>query len=618
MSEDGSPTPFSLTLNATDADVADTLTWSISTPAAKGTADASGTGLSKAITYTPNADYNGSDSFVVQVSDGTLTDTITVSVTINPEKDAPVITESDPASVSMSEDGSPTPFSLTLNATDADVADTLTWSISTPAAKGTAGASGTGTSKAITYTPTANYNGSDSFVVQVSDGTLTDTITVNVNIAPQDDPLVIATPISDVTVDENSPDTVIDLSTVFSDVDNDNSAITKTIASNSNPSLVTAAITGNTLTLDYQENQIGTSVVGVLGTSGGKTVTDEFIVTVNPRYYQIDGLVTYSDKGIPVSNVTVTLTGTLYGDNTAITGSTGDYTFNNIRRDGYESVPSKPSEPEDIAFLSATDASLIARYAVGLLDFNEFQKMAADSTINGEITGLDASRLARYKVGLISYLNDRNISWVFSPGSRVYNPLESDQNGQNFSAILLGDVSGNYTGGPLRDTQAMEKSVKVDLTGGSTLAFPIVLEQDHEIQGIDIVIEFDEEIMDAADVTLTGTLLEDHGYDMVFNKNEGRVSIAIYAVNTLFKGRGTVGYVHFNVTERKGETTVIFKEFKVNEQSVFAGQYPEDPCDVRYDLTEDGRVDARDAIDAARNGMLAEMIQALRCICGGR
>ena len=104
-----------------------------------------------------------------------------------PANTAPVITESDPVPVTMSEDGSPTPFSLTLNATDAQN-NTLTWSISTAALHGTASATGTGNSKAIGYTPALNYNGSDSFVVQVSDGNGgTDTITVNVAIAAVND-----------------------------------------------------------------------------------------------------------------------------------------------------------------------------------------------------------------------------------------------------------------------------------------------------------------------------------------------------------------------------------------------------------------------------------------------
>ncbi len=139
MSEDGSPTAFALTLHASDADAGDTLTWSILTAAAHGTATATGTGASRVIGYTPITGYNGTDSFIVQVSDGHGgTDTITVNVTIGAVNYAPVITESDPQAVSMSEDSAPTAFGLTLHATDADPEDTLTWSILTGAANGTA------------------------------------------------------------------------------------------------------------------------------------------------------------------------------------------------------------------------------------------------------------------------------------------------------------------------------------------------------------------------------------------------------------------------------------------------------------------------------------------------
>ena len=102
----------------------------------------------------------------------------------------PVITEGASTSVTMDEDGSPTAFSLTLHATDADTGDTITWSISSGASNGTASVSGTptGTSQVISYTPTANWNGSDSFVVEVSDGIDgTDTITVNVTVSPRND-----------------------------------------------------------------------------------------------------------------------------------------------------------------------------------------------------------------------------------------------------------------------------------------------------------------------------------------------------------------------------------------------------------------------------------------------
>jgi hypothetical protein len=104
-------------------------------------------------------------------------------ITVTDVNEAPVITEGPSISVTMSENNTPILFSLTLNATDEDTADTLTWSISSPASNGIASASGTGSSKTIGYMPNTNYTGSDSFVVQVSDGNGgIDTITVDVTI----------------------------------------------------------------------------------------------------------------------------------------------------------------------------------------------------------------------------------------------------------------------------------------------------------------------------------------------------------------------------------------------------------------------------------------------------
>ena len=81
-------TAGSITLHATDVDSA-TLNWSISSQGSKGSASVSGSGFSQVVSYTPNTDQNGSDSFTVQVSDGSLTDTITVNVTINAVNDSP-------------------------------------------------------------------------------------------------------------------------------------------------------------------------------------------------------------------------------------------------------------------------------------------------------------------------------------------------------------------------------------------------------------------------------------------------------------------------------------------------------------------------------------------------
>jgi PKD repeat protein len=194
MDEDGSPDDFSLTLNATDPDEADSnMGWSISTGASNGTATVDTVkAASKSISYAPNADFNVSDSFVVRVTDSSsLTADIQVSVTVDSQPDDPEITEGPgPQAVVMDEDGSPTAFNLTLNATDGDeLASGLGWSITDDPNNGFATVgSGSGASQAISYTPNADFHGSDSFEVTVTDSTFsTDEITVNVTVRPIND-----------------------------------------------------------------------------------------------------------------------------------------------------------------------------------------------------------------------------------------------------------------------------------------------------------------------------------------------------------------------------------------------------------------------------------------------
>ena len=71
------------------------------------------------------------------------------------------------------------------------------------------------------------------------------------------------------------------MSTLFTDVDNDDDAIALSVVGNTNQSLVTAIINDKNLTLDYLPNQSGTAHITVRGISNGKTVDETFAVTVN-------------------------------------------------------------------------------------------------------------------------------------------------------------------------------------------------------------------------------------------------------------------------------------------------------------------------------------------------
>ncbi|MGE8501468.1 MAG: retention module-containing protein [Pseudomonas sp.] len=114
-------------------------------------------------TYTPSANYNGSDSFTVTLDDGKggVIDAV-VSITVNPVNDVPT---SSPVNLITVEDNAVT---AKVYANDVD-GDTLTYSI----ANGDAPQHGTVTLQAdgtFTYTPAKDYNGSDAFTVTIDDG----------------------------------------------------------------------------------------------------------------------------------------------------------------------------------------------------------------------------------------------------------------------------------------------------------------------------------------------------------------------------------------------------------------------------------------------------------------
>jgi hypothetical protein len=125
------------------------------------------------LTYTPDADFNGSDSFTFVVNDGSTNSApATVSITVNPVNDSPVAQD---VSVSTAQDSS---VAVTLDGSDID-GDSLTYSIVSGPSDGTV----TGSGANRTYTPDSGFVGSDSFVYSVSDGVASDQATVSITVS---------------------------------------------------------------------------------------------------------------------------------------------------------------------------------------------------------------------------------------------------------------------------------------------------------------------------------------------------------------------------------------------------------------------------------------------------
>ncbi len=135
-------------------------------------------------TYTPAPDFNGTDSFTYTASDGTaVSNAATVTITVTAVNDAPMAIN-DTASTT---EETAVSGAVLGNDLDVEAGTTLTATLDAGPANGTVTLAANGT---FTYTPAANFSGTDSFTYTASDGAAvsnvaTVTITVTgVNDAP--------------------------------------------------------------------------------------------------------------------------------------------------------------------------------------------------------------------------------------------------------------------------------------------------------------------------------------------------------------------------------------------------------------------------------------------------
>jgi hypothetical protein len=168
-----------ITLTGSDAD-ANPLTYAVVAGPAHGTLS----GVPPNLTYTPAANYNGSDSFSFKVNDGLVDSPVAVvTITVTPVNDPPV---ANAQSVTTAEDVAK---SITLSGSDVD-GNPLTYTVVTGPAHGTL----SGVPPNLSYSPAANFSGTDSFWFKVNDGVVDSPLAVvSITVTPVNDPPVANT-----------------------------------------------------------------------------------------------------------------------------------------------------------------------------------------------------------------------------------------------------------------------------------------------------------------------------------------------------------------------------------------------------------------------------------------
>ena len=640
-------------LSGSDPDPNDLLQFSIISQPTKGTVVLTNP-IDGSCIYTPIANENGSDQFSFQVTDGKLiSNTAIITLTIMPVNDKPVV--STPMTSQTAQEDQPFEFVVPTNTfTDIDE-DNLTLSAVLKNSQTLpAWLSFNPENNSFSGTPVNDDVGVYQIALTAKDTSQTSVSTffaitvVNTNDTPS------ISFIDDLYTSENTPtefnvtlmDVDKDMLTVWGETSNETllyinnivmigtsvSVLTQTTYSvKLNPSH-TVSMSLKITPTDYQ---YGETTITLYASDTIETVSQSFKLTVSPVRYSIAGNVAYFNQNLPVANAEITLQGPV--TYTTISDENGQYVFTNVPVGQYVGSASRNGDIMDDS-ISSMDAALIARSIVGLESLDCHQTIASDVTLNKDISSMDTSMVARFSAGLSDKVNTPGTHWVFIPNriqtctewvsptlerqisftsERSIQVTDNNLTNQNFIGIRLGDITGNWPEQnhrmKRRSAPVIQKSV-IQLPYDSEVTVPIILEQDVELYGIDLIITCEGSSLNVKEATLSGGIL-DEGYHLMTNIQEHYAKFAIYTSGNLLNGSGVILHVTFKIGSDR-RSMINIEDYRINEDKIefpFGFQINNtrsgsievlgyDPSMLSiYDLNKNNKIDLPDAISILKS-----------------
>lgn len=253
----------------------------------------------------------------------------------------------------------------------------------------------------------------------------------------------------------------------------------------------------------------------------------------------ISGTVTYGNA-IPtatrfVSNATITGTGSpSISTTTGAPGpSAGQYALSGFGPGAYAVSPSKTGGVN--GSITSFDAARIAQHVAGTSILTGNQLLVADVSNNGSISSFDAAQIANFVVsGSNSGITG---TWKFVPVSRSYASVGSSISGEDYTALLMGEVSGNWTNTGARPASQVGPETtsvnapRMTTTAGSEIVIPVSVEGaiSKGIISYEFDLRFDPSVIQLQEnpVDVIGTV--SRGLNVVAKTDEpGLLRVAVY------------------------------------------------------------------------------------------
>jgi predicted outer membrane repeat protein len=255
---------ITVTLEAINADSADNDAITFSATSEKTEVKLSMGSVSGKVNISADENWNGLSKISVEATDGTAFDYGNFTVTFLPVNDKPVI-----ASIASDTTNEETAKSIQVTASDID-GDELSISATTSNNHVVPSVSG----MTLSLTPAKDFVGNALVTVIVSDGSLTDTVSYQFTVLNVNDSPVL----SEIKDQRIAEDTDIMVKVVATDVDDTSLSFT----GNAGSAGISAAFSGNDLTLKPEANWNGSSVITVYASDGKDMDSTKFNLTVDP------------------------------------------------------------------------------------------------------------------------------------------------------------------------------------------------------------------------------------------------------------------------------------------------------------------------------------------------
>lgn len=285
----------------------------------------------------------------------------------------------------------------------------------------------------------------------------------------------------------------------------------------------------------------------------------------------ISGAITYSNAQsppVPVPNVVLSAAGSVATSTNS--DFSGSYSFNGFGAGPYTVTPAKTG---DVNGITGFDSALIAQHIVLLIVLTPTQLLAADVSQNGVVTSFDAALIAQYVVLIPNPGNTG--TWIFDPLNRGYSDVENNYVAQDYGAILMGEVSGNWVAPTMLANPSRPGIAELSVTAPNLVAVP------HQIVTIpikcgdttglnilayqfDLVYDPSVVVPRPVPISTAGTISE--GMLATFNPvSPGQLKVVLFGSAPRI-GAGTLVKLNFEAVGQAGSTSsLVWEDFKWDE-----------------------------------------------------